>query len=258
MTIDAAYAKGKRTDTIPLHLVVVERLRAWLATRGELRPEQPLFSLRTQGGGLRRTSRMMALDLAAARATWLKEARDDQERSERERSGFLTYLDESGLVADFHANRHTFISNLGRAGVSLTTAQKLARHSDPKLTANVYTHLGVSDRAAAIGSLPAPPSTLAPDRQPDRQVLAATGTDNAQQIAEAPQAASENGGHIWGQLGGEVLQNVASGGESVSNTTDEVDTAQVLTLSRKRIAGGVWLPPAKVAAVGVEPTTRGL
>jgi site-specific recombinase XerD len=44
------------------------------------------------------------------------------------------------LFADFHANRHTFISNLGRAGVPLATAQKLARHADPKLTANVYCH----------------------------------------------------------------------------------------------------------------------
>ena len=47
----------------------------------------------------------------------------------------MPYQDEDGLFADFHANRHTFISNLGRAGVPLATAQKLARHSDPKLTA---------------------------------------------------------------------------------------------------------------------------
>ncbi|NQT39298.1 MAG: hypothetical protein HQ581_17500 [Planctomycetes bacterium] len=28
---------------------------------------------------------------------------------------------------------------MAKAGVALTTAQKLARHSDPKLTSNVYT-----------------------------------------------------------------------------------------------------------------------
>jgi integrase/recombinase XerD len=43
------------------------------------------------------------------------------------------------LFADFHANRHTFVSNLGKAGASLTEAQKMARHHDPKLTANIYT-----------------------------------------------------------------------------------------------------------------------
>ena len=97
---------------------------------------------------------MMRVDLAAARSAWLKEARDEEEKSQRERSDFLTYQDKNGLFADFHANRHTFISNLGRAGVSLTTAQKLARHSDPKLTANTYTHVQVSHRAAAVQSLP--------------------------------------------------------------------------------------------------------
>lgn len=52
-------------------------------------------------------------------------------------------------MVDVHANRHTFIRNLGKAGVSLTTAQRLARHSDPKLTANIHTHLG-----SMIGQLP--------------------------------------------------------------------------------------------------------
>ena len=87
----------------------------------------------------------------------------------------MTYENEDGLFADFHSNRHTFITNLGRAGVPLSTAQKLARHSDPKLTANVYTHLGVADKAAAIESLPTPP-TAEPKTEPD--TLSATGTDD--------------------------------------------------------------------------------
>ncbi len=63
--------------------------------------------------------------------------------------------------------------------------------------------------------------------------LAATGTDNARPTSQTDDATNGEGGHIWGQLGGEVLQNVASGDQSASNTTDEVDKAQVLTLSRK-------------------------
>ena len=77
-------------------------------------------------------------------------------RLDLERAG-IPYRDEEGLFADFHANRHTFISNLSRAGVSLATAQKLARHSDPKLTANRYTHLGLDVEARAIASLPMVP-----------------------------------------------------------------------------------------------------
>jgi len=61
------------------------------------------------------------------------------------------------LFADFHANRHTFITNLGRSGVSLTVAQTLARHGDVNLTANIYTHIGISGQVAAIADLPTPP-----------------------------------------------------------------------------------------------------
>ena len=36
------------------------------------------------------------------------------------------------------------------------TAQRLARHSTPMLTANVYSHVLPEDKVAAIASLPAP------------------------------------------------------------------------------------------------------
>lgn len=42
------------------------------------------------------------------------------------------------LHADFHALRHTFISHLDLAGVSLRDAMQLARHSDPRLTMARY------------------------------------------------------------------------------------------------------------------------
>lgn len=55
---------------------------------------------------------------------------------------------------DFHGNRKTFITNLGRAGVPLVMAQQLARHSDPRLTANVYTQFDNTEKRAAIEMLP--------------------------------------------------------------------------------------------------------
>ncbi|HUU21910.1 MAG TPA: tyrosine-type recombinase/integrase, partial [Phycisphaerae bacterium] len=163
------------------------------------------------GGGLRRTAKMMMLDLAAARARWIAEAATDQGRTEREASDFSTYQDADGLFADFHANRHTFVSNLERAGVSLTTAQKLARHSDPRLTANIYTHLGVSDRAAAIAALPAPPSTTPCAAEPGQQAVLGSDRDSAR----------ARWGQKWEQLNGEPEHTVASAGVAETGPADE-------------------------------------
>lgn len=45
----------------------------------------------------------------------------------------------------FHSLRVSFVTDLVRAVVALQTAQRLARHSEPRLTASVYTNLGDSD-----------------------------------------------------------------------------------------------------------------
>ena len=64
-------------------------------------------------------------------------------------------------------------------GLSPKMAQTLARHSDIRLTLDVYTHIGVHDQTTAIGSLPAPPSdNIGPTNE--TAVLAATGTDGPQ------------------------------------------------------------------------------
>ena len=137
--VEACYAKNRRQDEVPLHAAVVERLAVWLADH-DFDPDEPIFKLRMPSGRLRCTADMMRRDCG--------------------RAG-IPYQDESGLFADFHSHRHTFISALGKAGTPLATAQKLARHSDPKLTANVYTHLGLADKASAIEALPAPPDSTA-------------------------------------------------------------------------------------------------
>ena len=51
--------------------------------------------------------------------------------------------------------RHTFISNLARAGVHPRNAQALARHSTIDLTMNVYTHVSMNDLGRDVESLPA-------------------------------------------------------------------------------------------------------
>jgi hypothetical protein len=107
---------------------------------------------------------MMKKDLAAARKKWIEEAKTPKEKVERERSDFLKYQDSAGKFADFHSNRHTFITNLERAGISPRTAQTLARHCDIRLTMGVYTHIGLHDQSSAIELLPAPPELTAGQR----------------------------------------------------------------------------------------------
>ncbi len=55
--------------------------------------------------------------------------------------------------ADFHALRHSYLTLLGRSGVDLRTAQTLAGHSSPNVTAR-YTHRGMKELSGAVAKLP--------------------------------------------------------------------------------------------------------
>ncbi len=66
----------------------------------------------------------------------------------------IEQVDGQGRKVDLHALRHTFISRLQRAGVSLIHAQRLAGHANVQLTAQVYTHVGVEELRGAIDTLP--------------------------------------------------------------------------------------------------------
>jgi integrase len=155
VTVQAVYSKRKRTDTQVLHPDVVIRLTEWLAV-SDRGPTDLLFPVsgKVPGGIERKTAKMMRRDLAVARKAWLKEAETDDERAKRESTDFLKYVDGQGRYADFHANRHTFITNLGRVGVHPKTAQTLARHSDIRLTMNTYSHTDLAEKTEAVRRLP--------------------------------------------------------------------------------------------------------
>jgi integrase len=53
-----------------------------------------------------------------------------------------------------HAKGGRAATLLARNGVSPGVAQRLMRHSDIRLTMNLYTHLGLADTAGAVASLP--------------------------------------------------------------------------------------------------------
>jgi integrase len=68
------------------------------------------------------------------------------------RAGILR-RDAHGRKLDIHALRHTTATRCARSGVPLIHAQRLLGHSDPKLTAQIYSHVDVEDLRSAVGRL---------------------------------------------------------------------------------------------------------
>ncbi|MCE9635767.1 MAG: site-specific integrase [Planctomycetes bacterium] len=86
----------------------------------------------------------------------------------------IAYRDDAGRVVDFHSLRVTFATNLARSRVPLQLAQRLMRHSDPRLTSSIYTVLNSDDEREAVAALP--DLDVAP---PALDAALATGTDDA-------------------------------------------------------------------------------
>jgi integrase len=163
VSIEAAYAKNRRHDTLPLRSDTTAAVVAHLS--GKM-PTAKVFPMPAGN----RVVKMFRADLADGRRAWLESQGAGQDRRTVEESNFLLYRDDAGRVADFHALRHTFISNLAGGGVHPKTAQRLARHSTITLTMDRYTHLRRDDLAAALDVLPNLSGPL-------RQAAMATGTD---------------------------------------------------------------------------------
>jgi integrase len=87
---------------------------------------------------------------------------------------WIPHTDGRGRVADFHALRATAITRWVRSGMTPAVAQRLARHSDIRLTMQTYTDVTDGDMRAALAKLPKLPTTAPPaaEGQPER----ATGT----------------------------------------------------------------------------------
>ena len=155
IVVRAGYSKRRREDNMALHPDIADRFKKWLEIRQPASDEEILFPISQASCGVeRKTSDMLAFDLAAARQFWIAETDDEAEQKKRHASDFLKYQDTDGKFADFHALRHTFITNLSYANIAPKTAQMLARHSDIKLTMQIYTRINAQEQADAIKSLP--------------------------------------------------------------------------------------------------------
>ncbi len=153
--------KNRKGTTLPLQQDISEAIRAF--TAGKL-PMAKAFKMPCD-----KTAKMLRIDLKAAG---------------------IEYQTDAGF-ADFHALRHTFGTMLAKAGVTPQISQRLMRHSDPKLTMNIYSHLLVADLRDGTDKLP--------DYSQIREKQAATGTaDNAPEIRDTPRdtLSAQNGDNL--------------------------------------------------------------
>ena len=114
------------------------------------------------------------------------------------RAAGIPKFDDRGRSIDVHTLRHTFGTLLSKGGVPLRTAQAAMRHSDPSLTANVYTDPKLLDIGGALDALPALPLDSDPSNAQEQAQALKTGTCDslplAPTLALTNEQAGQNGG----------------------------------------------------------------
>jgi len=128
LTIEAAKTKNKKAGVLPMRPDLVQSVKTWVAEHG-IQSHERIFHY-----DAKELCDAFYKDLAAAGI-------------ERKNS--------DGRSLDIHALRKTFGTMLAKAGVPLTTTQRLMRHSTPILTAQLYIDVDPLDMANALGQLPA-------------------------------------------------------------------------------------------------------
>ncbi|MFO0972890.1 MAG: tyrosine-type recombinase/integrase [Phycisphaerae bacterium] len=170
----------RRADTLPLRTETTALLKEEFSVRTD---EAPAFHLPSEHS----MADMLRADLADAG---------------------IEPKDDAGRIVDFHALRHTFITNLARGGVHPKLAQDLARHSDINLTLSRYSHTVIGEQATALKALP----DLSSSKQAAKR---RTGTDD-RLIAETalPMKTNES---VLALFGGRGEISVDSGGLKNAN-----------------------------------------
>ncbi len=193
VTVEAGYSKRRRRDVQPLPRGLADVLGPWLVGKAA---GVPVF------GKLARTADMLKADLESAGIE----------------------VETPAGVADFHSLRHTYVTRLVASGVNVKLCQELARHSDPKLTLGVYSHVGMADKALALAMVPA---LEAPRAVPERVAfgaahecynLASPGTDRHN--GERESGFAESAGDMAGRARIANPSTLDSGGPWRIRTSD--------------------------------------
>jgi len=142
--LDASRTKNGKEAEQPIPLKLAAEFGEWLADK----PTGPVFPSLPE-----KTAEMLHADLR--------------------RCGINPQGDD-GSIVDTHSLRYAYVSALANSGATLKTLQTLARHSDPKLTMNIYAHVqayalhgAVEDALPDFTSLEA--DEIAPSARPKRK-----------------------------------------------------------------------------------------
>jgi hypothetical protein len=160
--------------------------------------------------------------------------------------------DARGRVVDVHALRHTFGTHLCRAGVPLRTAQAAMRHSDPKLTANVYTDPQLLDVAGAISHLP----DLPLESEMEQVEILAEGTnDSMPGVSQNKKVLAPILAPAGGKTG-HFVANTVNRGKTGEEAGDVPELVVSDSGSSNLARSGNSRPQGEVARpAGIEPTT---
>jgi len=248
LTIEAADEKARQGADLPVREDLAADLSRWLAERLEARqaqaraagepvalrlpPSEPLFTVPDQ------LCRIMDRDLVAAGIARVVTQADG--------STLIDKRDDRGRTIDVHALRHTFGTLLSRGGVSLRTAQAAMRHSDPNLTANVYTDPRLLDVRGALDALP--PLRLAPADARMR----ATGTSAADALPGVD--AARKFAPRFAPATDQRNTNLSTDGRTVGNRSESLNApgcSQTSGLSGDGIARPSVTGKAKKAGEGI-------
>ena len=211
ITVKAGFSKHRREDIQPIRQDLADTLRTFIAGRAA---GTPVFAMPEK------TCKVMQADLASARAKYIADAATDAERADREQSGFCLYADAAGRYADFHALRHTYITRLVKSNASVKVCQELARHSDPKLTFAVYSHVGMADTGRALDNLPGLDN---PQAEKQTAMALKTGTNGlpVNAVALPGQADTNRMARRGALLCDKQWRTVAPNGANAENGTSE-------------------------------------
>lgn len=132
VTVESKFSKNSETDELPLRPDTAELLRRHTRAN-KLLPGARVFNMTKS----QHSAKMLRGDLEAAGIDFIV----------------------NGKRVDFHALRHTFVTNLVSKGVDPRKTQRLARHSSFDLTLKRYNHSAGEDLFEAVSRLPDLPKT---------------------------------------------------------------------------------------------------
>ena len=173
IALRAETTKARRADIVPLRRDVAAEIRRERPTAAA--PETKVFG----------------------RIPRMRDLKPDLERAK------IDYKDADGRQADFHSLRMPFGTMLAKSGAAPRTAMELMRHTDLRLTMNVYTDPTILNTSRAVEDLPDLTHV------PKVAELALTGTDGkpvdiSTTVKVLPKSTTprDAGGHLQAQTGG--------------------------------------------------------